>query len=411
MEVHKKLKDPLVNMSIRDELNAIEMGIDSIVVCGEYQKTITNDVLLLSKLESNQFQLVLKPFQVMNLIEIVTQMFEASCKTKNISIKRELGHGIDELMILSDFTRVSQILINLLSNAVKFTHSGCITISVSHRYIHGGDSNRIELEFRVKDTGVGIHDKDKFIIFDRFMQATQRNMSEYQGSGLGLFISKTLTELMGGSIRVESRADVPGSTFSFTIQCQVCEPPPSSTNQVKKQVQNKNAQPVILLSTASIINSFKVPAAENQIRLSVLVVEDNNINMKVLVRMVQNCNCDCKSAKDGVEGLEMYNKYKFDLILMDVTMPRMCGYECTRRIRALERERGVVDPVVILGLSGNARFEHQEEGIASGMNTYMLKPIQQASILNAVEERRRELESKVQSEVRLVPDSGETSDM
>jgi CheY-like chemotaxis protein len=207
-------------------------------------------------------------------------------------------------------------------------------------------------------------------------------MSEYSGSGLGLYISRMLSELMGGRIWVDP-AEGGGSEFKFTLQCTL-----ASEEQGKIYRSNLKRTSVPLETPRSDRPSLKV-----------LIVEDNEINRSVIVRLLSNLNCICATARDGVEGFEEFTRNVYDLIFMDVSMPRMNGYECTKLIREYEAKHGLKH-VNIVGLSGNARQEHQDQGIMAGMDLYITKPIQKKDLIQVVEQTNKLLNANRQQRKR-----------
>ncbi|KAL0487702.1 hybrid signal transduction histidine kinase dhkK [Acrasis kona] len=341
-------------------LSTLNTCIEAVQVCGQYQKVITDDVLTLSKLEFNQVKLIHSAMSPHALVNNVLQMFEGDARKKKINLCKVVNEEASTIVVSADYNRISQILINLVSNAVKFTHVGAVTVSLCSKSIP--NTNQTNLLFSVTDTGIGVDVKDREAIFDRFVQATQRNMSEYSGSGLGLFISRMLSELMNGRIWIEDSAlGTGGSTFKFNIVVDV--------EQNKESVARHKSIETIRIQPEDI----------KELRL--LVVEDNKINQRVLARMLTSMKCICVTADDGVDGLEKFRSSEFDVVLMDVSMPRMDGNECTKCIRQLEKERGHGKKALIVGLSGNARQEHQEQGYEAGMDEYLTKPIQSKDIL------------------------------
>jgi CheY-like chemotaxis protein len=205
---------------------------------------------------------------------------------------------------------------------------------------------------------LGIEPTDQKYIFGRFRQAKQAQTS-YTGSGLGLSICKRLAELMNGDLSVASKTiEQPvGSCFKFQFECEM-----ATDEQTKLFYEHQDLPKVHTRTTP----------------LHVLVVEDNDINRRVMLKMLTSLNCTCEGAINGADGLVKYKKENWDLILMDVSMPVMNGLECTRRIR--EEEKITKKKVRIVGLSGNARQEHYEEAINSGMDAYLVKPVQKNDI-------------------------------
>jgi CheY-like chemotaxis protein len=270
-----------------------------------------------------------------------------------------------------------------LKNALKFTEKGGVTITSNSTFVEN-DPDTIEVEISCADTGIGVDPTDCTFIFDRFAQVTQRSVVDYGGSGLGLFIGRKLAELMGGRIWMESNT-TGGSTFIFTVTVKKAD---------KKQVDiylQKNENDQDFLNQESVSMHLRR-------KLKVLIVEDNKINQKVLLHMLADCNCRCDVANNGLEGLNKFLEERYDLIYMvsnmvsyydnitqDIVMPVMNGYDCTMRIRQIEKERGE-PPVPIIGLSGNVRSEHHESGYSAGMTKYLNKPVQKKQIISLMSE-------------------------
>ncbi|KAL0482820.1 autoinducer 2 sensor kinase/phosphatase LuxQ [Acrasis kona] len=365
-----KLSRTTTNINLVEEIHSY---VGSISSCAQYQKVITDDVLTLSKLEFNQVTLVAQQTEISNVFTNVVRMFQGQANKNGIAL------------LECDESRFSQVLTNLVSNAIKFTPTGIIEICCMHRPYGDANSNLVEIETSVTDTGIGISADDLETIFDRFAQVTQRATSDYNGSGLGLFICKMMVELMGGRITVHSTVNS-GSTFVFSTIAKKIKILDSATKHTKIDTsRNTNIINLDVLNTSSKENAH------------VLIVEDNKINQKVLAKMVGHYHCSFVVANNGLEGLNKFKTEKFDLVFMDVSMPVMDGYESTRQIREYEIQQACA-PTVIVGLSGNARqgkvmmvcltyfsAEHLEAGLASGMTMYITKPIQQRDIIKIID--------------------------
>ncbi len=343
-------------------IDSLRICTTAVQVCAKYQKVITDDVLTLSKLEFQQVKLNTEPFSIRKLVVDVLKMFEAEITNKKLGYKWNIDALADGLILVGDTNRISQVLMNLISNAIKFTARGSIAVTGSVQPVQ----DQMQVRIIVEDTGCGMTVEETQRIFNRFAQATQRTFADYGGSGLGLFICKNLVELMGGNIEVSS-VKWEMSRFSFTVMCDV------ATEEQIKQFRNATEDHVQ--------TEQPIPKVDTQTRA--LVVEDNKINQKVLVRMLEKASCTCTVANDGVEGLEHFTSKSFDLVFMDVAMPRMDGYECTRKIREYEKDKNL-KAVPIIGLSGNVRQEHHDMGYEAGMTKYMNKPIQIDEILKIV---------------------------
>ncbi|KAL0489068.1 hybrid signal transduction histidine kinase dhkK [Acrasis kona] len=368
----------------------IKNCIDAIRTCGEYQRVVTDDVLMLSKLELGKIQLNQAPMSPAQAIHKVASMFEAQASTKKLSLQKDLTRMPDDVVVICDSGHVIMVMINLITNAIKFTSRGGVILCVSMNELFATPNQEYshELVFSVRDTGRGMDGAELAVIFDRFSQATQRIYSEYGGSGLGLFICRMVVGLMGGKITVDSKKDV-GSTFTFTVKCNMVSAQERLKFLSEQAAASAAATAAIPMSNASnnAVSTINT-AAPLEGTLRVLVVEDNRINQMVVVRMLKKCGCDCVTADDGVEAWEYFqNNGKFDLIVMDMAMPRMDGYECTRLIRALEKKENK-DRTLVVGLSGNVRQEHHDMGKEVEMDKFINKPITQKDIASLIKDVR-----------------------
>lgn len=332
-------------------------SLQAIDTCARHQKAIADDVLNLSKLEAKKVKLNPTDFNPKDVIKDVVDMLDTEIKRKGVELYVKTPYS--GMKVNSDRHRLSQVLLNLVSNAVKFTpEKGKITISLRPETVAGDEAT---LEFIVKDTGIGMTEAEKAKAFDRFEQATHATYAEYGGTGLGLVISKYLVELMGGEINVESEKGR-GTKFTFTIKCKtvaapVKAPPPSAS---------LFAGPTIKV-----------------VRRRVLIVEDNVINQKVLMRSLEQAGHSCEVANNGKEACEMVDKTPYDIVLMDVEMPVMDGLEATKLIRQREQEQRK-SPLPIIGLSGNAREEYIATATQAGMDDYLTKPCERSVLLEKI---------------------------
>ncbi|KAJ3051414.1 hypothetical protein HK097_007564 [Rhizophlyctis rosea] len=376
----------------RNQLNADEESLRAIGKCITHQKIITDD------LDQGKINLQAVDFDPKAVITDVTHMFQAQAARNNLDLRTNLP--MSDLKTCGDPHRLSQVLINLVANALKFTPNGSITLTLD---IVDRHPKKTEFCVTVADTGVGLTKEDKEGLFHRFAQPTSTTI-ECGGSGLGLFISKGLVELMGGKIWVDS-AKGEGSQFHFTFlgdnvnvgggqeaggggevvvgEVGVPQPQPLA----KRPLPQRNAS---FASTASSSGSTSydgdIPMREGKIR-HILVVEDNDINQRIMFRTLTSAGYTVSIAVNGVDALSHIaspQSTKPDLIFMDIQMPVMDGLECTKELR----RSGIDVPVV--GLSGNARGEHVENALAIGMDWYLTKPAGRKEVLEVV--RRFEVE-------------------
>jgi CheY-like chemotaxis protein len=272
---------------------------------------------------------------------------------------------------VGDVARLRQILVNLLSNAVKFTEKGEVVVSLSGEKL---ENDRFQLHFAVRDTGLGIPDDRRERLFQSFSQVDVSTSRRFGGSGLGLAISKRLCELMGGRMWVESTGVLgEGSTFHFTIQAEKAwdQMPPD----------RRIAENTDVLAGKRITNVDPKP------RLRVLLAEDNPINQKVAIRMLEKIGYRADTVANGLEVLQALRQIPYDVILMDCQMPEMDGYEATRQIRLLEQEEHRC-PVRIIAMTANAMQGDRELCLAAGMDDYLGKPVRTHELQEALERCR-----------------------
>lgn len=305
----------------------------SIYSSAENLLVIVNDILDVSKIESGTFQLREIPFNLKKRIEEGLSILSVSVQKKNLSFNIEIDPKIPEV-ILGVPDRLSQVLINLVGNAIKFTKRGYITLSVTLQ--------EDKLLFKVTDTGIGIAENKLEIIFDSFTQAENYTTREYGGTGLGLSISKKLVTVMGGTIGVESILGE-GATFFFTLPYK----------KIETYVQEDPN------------NEIKTPRADVPL---VLVVEDNKVNQELVLIYLNLLECNVHVAENGVEALERVDKYQYDLILMDIQMPKMDGMAATSAIRKKNTK------VPIIAMSAHALEREKKRCFEIGMNNYISKP-------------------------------------
>jgi CheY-like chemotaxis protein len=258
---------------------------------------------------------------------------------------------------MGDPIRLRQILANLLSNAVKFTEKGQIMISVSIKSLNG-DCN--EIEFAVQDTGIGIPKNKIGKLFQSFSQVDASTTRKYGGTGLGLAISKRLVELMGGRIWVESQLGK-GSAFHFTILAKTA---PSERLSVKE----------------AIINSANLPKVQNY-SLRILLAEDNPVNQKVMLRMLDKLGYRADLAANGLEVLKALEMQAYDIVLMDIQMPEMDGLEAAKKIR----QRWPNGRPKIIAITAYALQGDKEKCLAAGMDDYVSKPVKMANLQDILE--------------------------
>jgi len=302
---------------------------------------ILNDILDLSKIEAGKLAIESRRFNFDNMINNVIQIFDSRVQDKQLYITVHIDPNVNH-NVIGDSIRCSQVLSNLISNAIKFTSKGGITINVNRI----DDSDLISIS--VTDTGIGISEEQQQKLFASFMQADDTTSRKYGGTGLGLAICKHLITLMGGKVHLTSTVDK-GSCFKFTLDL------PIDKNVIS---DNKYA-------AAALLNK------------AVLLVEDTRINRIIAEEILKQAGMIVSIAENGLEALQMAEQHYYDLIVMDIQMPIMDGYEATQKIRLLPQH--ATTPIV--AMTANAMSDDKERSLAVGMNSHLTKPINPAEVL------------------------------
>jgi CheY-like chemotaxis protein len=320
---------------------------------------VINDILDFSKIESGKMELEQVPLELTSLIEETFDLFTAQIRDKELQMEYYIDQRLP-VLILGDVTRLRQILINLVGNAVKFTEIGNIYVLINLLEQH---ENSLEIEFIIKDTGIGITPEQIDHLFKPFSQLDSSMTRKYGGTGLGLAICKTLVELMGGSIRNEQETEM-GATFVFTIQAKAFYSPVAVNNLVSHSV----LEPPAALKTAS---------------LQIMIAEDHEVNQKLLLRILQKLGHSVEIAGNGLEVLELIKQKTFDLILMDLQMPGMDGFNATK---AIMKDVPKDQLPIIIALTASTSQTDIDRCMALGMSGFISKPIKKKSIEKVLEQ-------------------------
>ncbi|MFN5170765.1 MAG: ATP-binding protein [Cyclobacteriaceae bacterium] len=328
--------------------------LEAIRSASENLKVIINDILDVASLESGKIRFEEIGFRLKDLVDGLVATFTFQCDQKGLALIVDNRVAPDTILI-GDPVRLNQVLINLLSNAIKFTHSGRVTLLLAP--IPTGSSQI--LRFEVSDTGIGIPASKLPTIFERFSQADASITRKYGGTGLGLTIVKQLVELQGGSIQVES-TEQQGSIFRVRIPFRI--------------------------GMANDVTISPGPSAEvkkNSLSAHILLVEDNEINQLYAGTLLRNLGCTFDIAEDGSKALQKLAYHQYDLILMDIQMPVMDGYETARTIR---QSKAPYSRIPIIALTANASEQDRQQSLDAGMNDQLSKPFRPED-LNSIVER------------------------
>jgi signal transduction histidine kinase/CheY-like chemotaxis protein len=333
-------RDKTLNTKQIEAINVIHRS-------GEYLLTLISDVLDLSKIEADHIELYPTDFRFGHFLQSIVEIFQMRVKQKGIAfIYEQLSHLPEG--VHADEKRLRQIIINLLSNAVKFTQKGGVSFKVG--YHHG------KIRFQVEDTGVGIAPEDLKLMFQPFRQVGDKNTCA-EGTGLGLSISKKLVEMMGSELHVESTLGK-GSTFWLALDLH------EAMNVV---TPNKTEEPIIV--------GFEGKSRQ------VLIVDDKPENRAVLINLLAPLGFDIIEAVDGLDCVNKTREYKPELILIDLVMPIMDGFEATRQIRRIPD----VKDVIIIMVSASVFECHKQQSMEAGCDDFLPKPIRADDLLKLLE--------------------------
>lgn len=403
----------------------------TISLCSQHQKRIVDDILTLSKLDSQLLLVTPVDAQPLTVVQRALKMHEGELQAADIQMKFVVDQTFRDLeldWVRFDPSRVLQVLINLTTNAIKFTTTESrrtITVTIgaakqrpsempgapvnyfpTRSKKHSmddkdwGDGERIYVHFSVQDTGRGLSPEEKKMLFMRFSQASPRTHVQYGGSGLGLFISRELTELQGGEIGVESEAGK-GSIFAFYVAARRSTPPAEdgAIGLAKLAKDAKVKKDIAVLASKEVASGEPAPelapAPALPLQRRVLIVEDNLVNQRVLQKQLKNLGTEVHLANHGGEALEKLRQSTYcadggalqlGVVLMDQEMPVMDGLTCTRRIRELEREGTIRCHVPIIAVTANARQGQIQTALDAGMDDVVSKPFRIPDLVPKIEE-------------------------
>lgn len=347
----------MINLLYDTHLSAEQLDyVKTVKYSSEILMALVSDILDISKIVEGKMELSPQQFNLKELIEGVSRTIEIRLLEKPVTFGFFIDHYIPDAVI-GDSTFINQILLNILGNSVKFTEKGTIQL---YAYLQALEGEVVWVKIKIEDTGIGIEPEKLAGVFERFSQAGKMTKSKYGGTGLGLPITKQLIELQGGTIKVESTFGK-GSTFFIELPFQkaaLLDP-----KKLEKQA----------------------PIAESEVENAttcILIVEDNPVNRRYLESILQKWQFSFLSAGDGLEALQILNHKKVDLILMDIRMPNMDGYETTVRLRSLKNNPNHAVPII--ALTASALLDEREKVLRVGMNYHLTKPFTPEQLLSTI---------------------------
>jgi signal transduction histidine kinase/CheY-like chemotaxis protein len=343
--------------------------------CAEGLLTLLNDILDFSRIEAGRLEFDRVEFPIGGCLAEVIRMFDVSARQKGLELASRIAESIPE-RVVGDPARLRQILVNLIGNAIKFTHRGRVAIEVSTSDGQPPSGDRVRVQFSVIDTGIGIPREKQRIIFTAFEQGDGSITREYGGTGLGLAISRRLVEHMNGEIAVES-VEGQGCAIRFTAE-------------FEKAGTSRRTGAALPAPDSSIVKGLRV-----------LVAEDNKVNLLLASRLLEGSGALVTAVDNGEAAVRAWTRGDFDIILMDVQMPVVDGYQATRRIRELEARRGVRTPII--ACTANAMAGDDRLCLSAGMDGYVSKPMSIDDLLGVI----RKVLAKTPGASEVGPQSGE----
>jgi signal transduction histidine kinase/CheY-like chemotaxis protein len=340
---------------------------------------IINEILDFSKIESGKIEIEHVRFKLSEMMQRIRRMLAVKAHEKKLALLCSIDFDIPDTL-KGDPLRLRQVLVNLIGNAVKFTSEGEVKVNISKKF---ETSRNITLEFSVTDSGMGIPANKIPTLFDKFLQVDSSTTRKYGGTGIGLAIVKNLVQLMSGNIKVDSVPDK-GSRFFFEIPLEKV----SEEREKERGVDQILKEEPIRIAGKQVKWQSPIPGGKEQLaKLKVLLAEDNIINRRLVERLLKLKGCEIIHAGNGKEAVRKFKENTVDVVLMDIQMPEMDGYEAAGKIR--ESESGTGRRVPIIALTAHALKNYREKSYVSGMDGYLTKPINTEDMFSLIHKLTR----------------------
>ncbi len=344
----------------KDQLLTIQKSSENLL-------SIINDILDFSKIEAGKLNLEIEEVNIRETLNSVIELLQPLAREKKLKQILRVDEDVPDIM-LSDSLRIQQVLTNLINNAIKFSDHGSLIIRVS---IAGSKSTNSSIRFSVSDQGIGLSEKAKEKLFDPFHQSDTSNIRRFQGTGLGLTISRHLVEMLGGDIGVESTLGE-GSTFWFTLPLsKPLTKPIFHSNKLQADTETLNPQ----VNDSPVVYNNSIPR--------ILAVDDNPANLKLLCALLEDMGINYDACQSGQEAIELNQNHEYDLIFMDIQMPDLDGIETTRQIRQFDKRFSRHHAIV--ALTAHALDEEKQRFLELGFNHCLTKPIDNKLLMETIE--------------------------
>jgi signal transduction histidine kinase/ActR/RegA family two-component response regulator len=340
----------IVHILMQEEMRSpFQRGmIETLKFSADHLMAVVNDILDFNKINSNHVRLGQDPFDLSGLLKNLEHSFLPRSTEKGLDLTFDIDSSLPPQLI-GDQVRLSQILTNLIHNAVKFTEKGFVKLQVK---VDQQTEQFVRVYFEVSDSGVGVSEEDQLTIFEVFTQSISEANKSNRGTGLGLAITKELVRLFGSEIRLESEIGK-GSRFFFSLDFGY-------------------------LNEALVENKPMIPEENPKPKANVLVVDDNNVNLLLATTLLKKVNLQFETAMDGQEAVNKFRSGRYDLVLMDLKMPVMNGFEATK----LLRDQGVTVPII--ALTASAFTDEREKALENGFSAYLVKPFLPKDFYNLI---------------------------